>query len=72
MTQIRVSGTLSLGVHTSAGDLHIAIERRDGGLVRVEPGELCELLAGLRVAAGLLSVAVRRLERARGNGAAGR
>ena len=67
---MRVSGTLSVDVHTNNGDLHLVIERRDGGLVRVEPGELAGLVAVLRAAAGVLSVAVERLER--GNGAAGR
>ena len=66
---IRVNGTLSVDVRTSAGDLHLVIERRDGGLVRVEPGELVGLVQVLRAAAGELSVAVERLER--GNGAAG-
>ena len=62
-------GTLAVDVHTNADDLHLVIERRDGGLVRVEPGELVGLVQVLRAAAGVLSVAVERLER--GNGAAG-
>ena len=66
---MRVSGTLSVDVHTNNGDLHLVIERRDGGLVRVEPGELVGLVQVLRAAAGELGMAVERQER--GNGAAG-
>ena len=69
MGTMRVSDTLTVEAHTTAGDLHLVIERRDGGLVRVEPGELAGLVAVLRAAAGVLAVAVERLER--GNGAAG-
>ena len=60
---MRVSGTLSVDVHTNNGDLHLVIERRDGGLVRVEPGELAGLVAVLRAAAGVLSLALERQER---------
>ena len=66
--KLTVSNTLSVDVHTNNGDLHLVIERRDGGLVRVEPDELVGLVQVLRAAAGELSVAVERLER--GNGAA--
>jgi len=65
---MRVSGTLSVDVHTNNGDLHLVIERRDGGLVRVEPGELVGLVQVLRAAAGVLSVAVERQEKKRGTG----
>jgi len=53
-------GTLAVDVHTNADDLHLVIERRDGGLVRVEPGELAGLVAVLRAAAGELGMAVER------------
>ena len=66
--KLTVSNTLSVDVHTTAGDLHLVIERRDGGLVRVEPGELVGLVAALRAAAGVLSVAVERQEKKRGTG----
>ena len=60
---MRVSGTLSVDVHTTAGDLHAVIERAGAGAVRVEPGELIGLVQVLRAAAGVLAVAVERLER---------
>ena len=53
---IRVSGTLSVGIHTSAGDLHVTIERTGAGLVRVEPHELRALVAALVEVAGRCSV----------------
>jgi len=59
---------LSVDVHTTDGDLHASIERRDGGLVRVEPHELAGLVQVLRAAAGVLSVAVERQEKKRGTG----
>jgi len=47
---------LSVDVHTNDGDLHLVIERRDGGLVRVEPGELRALVGALVEVAGRLGV----------------
>jgi hypothetical protein len=63
---MRVSETLSVVIHTTAGDVHASIERRDGGLVRIEPDELAGLLGALRAAAGALAVAIERGERKRG------
>ena len=65
---MRVSDTLTVTA-TAGHDPAVIISRIDGGLVRVEPGELVGLVQVLRAAAGELSVAVERLER--GNGAAG-
>ena len=57
---MRVSGTLSVDVHTNGSDLHATIERRDGGCVRIEVDELAGLVAVLRAAAGELGMAVER------------
>ena len=66
---MRVSDTLT--VTATAGHAPaVIISRSDGGLVRVEPGELVGLVAVLRAAAAELALALERLER--GNGAAGR
>ena len=46
MTQITVSDTLIVEVDVGA-DPHIAIDRVDGGRVRIEAGELRALVAGL-------------------------
>ena len=63
MSEIRVSDTLSVDVHTNGSDLHVTVERHDGGLVRVEVDELAGLVQVLRSAAGVLSVALERGER---------
>ena len=68
--KLTVSNTLSVDVRTSAGDLHLVIERAGGGLVRIEPHELAGLVQVLRAAAAELALALERLER--GNGASGR
>ena len=61
-------GTLAVGVHTNGSDIHVTVERAGAGLVRIEPHELAGLVAVLRAAAGVLSVAVERQEKKRGTG----
>ena len=56
---MRVSDTLTVTA-TAGHDPAVIISRIDGGLVRVEPGELVGLVQVLRAAAGELSVAVER------------
>ena len=66
MDAIRVNGTLSVVPHTSAGDLHVVIERRGGGLVRVEVDELRGLLGALRATCGMLALSLERQQRRAG------
>jgi len=64
---MRVSDTLTVTA-TAGHDPAVIISRIDGGLVRVEPGELVGLVAALRAAAGVLSLALERQEKKRGTG----
>ena len=65
MSELRVSDTLSVDVHTNGGDIHAVIARDGGGLVRIEVHELLGLVAALRAAAGELALALGRQERGR-------
>lgn len=46
MVKLDITGTLKLEIVTGA-DPHVAVIRKGGGLVRVEPHELRALVAGL-------------------------
>jgi len=59
MTQLDISETLRLEI-VAGHNPHIAIDRADGGRVRIEPHELRGLVAGLVKAAGELAEAAIR------------
>ena len=54
MTTIEVNDTLKVEIERGA-DPHIAIERVDGGRVRIETTELRALIAALAESAGILA-----------------
>jgi hypothetical protein len=60
---VQVSKTLTVEIVAGGRDPHVAVDRVQGGRVRVEPNELRSLVAGLVCAAGLLAQA--EAERAR-------
>ena len=60
MTRIEINETLSVQV-VGGADAHLAIAREQGGLVRVEPSELRDLVAGLVKAAEVLARAAAKV-----------
>jgi hypothetical protein len=57
MVVIVVSETLKLEIVSGGRDPHVTLDRSAGGLVRIEPSEVCHLAAALAEAAGLLASA---------------
>ena len=67
MTTIKINDTLSVEIHTGH-DTHLAIDRRGGGLVAIQPGEVRHLVEALTQAAGLLArAAAQRVDRVTGS-----
>ena len=67
MTTIEINETLTVEVETGH-DAHLAIARKQGGLVRVQPQELRSLVAALvRTAEVLARAAAQRVDRVTGS-----